>query len=126
MKKSQIARIVAFDSLVRKKLYPNSINFSVDYEVSTRTIMRDVDYLRNQLEAPLEYDREKRGFYYAKDWNLPLVIRISAEKEDRAQRIIMQINELSSMELDLVVKALGKHMAGSLCESAGTPPSLVA
>jgi hypothetical protein len=111
MKKSQMLRIVAFDSLVREGKYPNCINFSVDYEVSSRTIMRDVDYLRYQLEAPLEYDQDKRGFYYSESWDLPAIITMCARKEDRISRMIQQLKELSESELEFVIKAAGKDMA---------------
>lgn len=106
MKKSQMIRIVAFDSLVREGKYPNCMNFSVDYEVSARTVMRDVDYLRYQLEAPLAYDQDKRGFYYTEDWNLPAVVRLCAHKEDRISHIIQQMKELSDSELDQTLQAV--------------------
>lgn len=104
MKKSQMARIVAFDSLVREGKYPNAQNFSVDYEVSSRTVMRDVDYLRYQLDAPLEYDQHRRGFYYAEDWDLPAVVRLCAKNEDRVSRILQQMKALSETELEMVLK----------------------
>ena len=40
---------------------------------SVRTIQRILDFLRNELNAPLKYDRQKKGFYYQQiGWNLPL------------------------------------------------------
>jgi proteasome accessory factor B len=65
MKKSQMARVVEFDKLVNSKGYPNVHRFSVDYEVSGRTIARDIEYLRDTLGAPLEYDLARNGYYYS-------------------------------------------------------------
>jgi proteasome accessory factor B len=124
MKKSQMIRIVAFDSLVREGKNPNCINFSVDYEVSSRTVMRDVDYLRCQLGAPLEYDQAKRGFYYSEDWDLPAVIKMCARNEDRITGIIQQLKELSESELELVIKAAGKDMARTPIAREHTVPIL--
>ncbi|MEW5945547.1 MAG: WYL domain-containing transcriptional regulator [bacterium] len=44
--------------------HPNTVSLSEKLEVSRRTILRDVEYLRDQMSAPIEYDPEKRGFYY--------------------------------------------------------------
>lgn len=32
--------------------------------MSARTILRDIEYMRDELGAPLEYDSAKRGYYY--------------------------------------------------------------
>jgi predicted DNA-binding transcriptional regulator YafY len=70
--KSQFARLMALDAEIRDGKYPNCLTFSADWEVSQKTIQRDIDYLRYQLGAPIEYDREKKGFYYSNDtWFLP-------------------------------------------------------
>lgn len=113
MKKSQMLRIVAFDSLVRKGDYPNSANFSADYEVSTRTVMRDIEYLKYQLGAPLEYDAEKRGYYYLQDWDLPAVVKMHGIIESRSFHIIEQIKELDDEELAIVAGYMEKQRFSS-------------
>ena len=35
---------------------PNSSDFMREYEVSRRTVSRDLDFLRDEERAPLEYD----------------------------------------------------------------------
>ena len=70
--KSQLMRLMELDRLIRAGKYPNCLTFSVDWEVSQKTIQRDIDYLRDQQGAPIEYDRERRGFYYTDpSWYLP-------------------------------------------------------
>ncbi|MFO7936970.1 MAG: WYL domain-containing protein [Kiritimatiellia bacterium] len=40
-------------------------------EVSMRTVQRDLDFMRDRLEAPLEYNQDK-GFYYSEPgWRIP-------------------------------------------------------
>ena len=34
------------------------------FEVSAKSIQRDVEYMRDLLHAPIEYDQKKRGYYY--------------------------------------------------------------
>jgi len=70
--KSQLARLLELDRRIRAGEYPNCLSFSADWEVSQKTAQRDIDYLRDQLGAPIEYDRERKGFYYTdRSWFLP-------------------------------------------------------
>jgi len=72
--KSQFTRLMELDRQVRAGKYPNCLTFSKQWEVSQKTIQRDVDYLKYQLDAPLDYDRVKKGFYYTNpNWFLPSV-----------------------------------------------------
>jgi predicted DNA-binding transcriptional regulator YafY len=72
--KSQLLRVMELDREIRSGKYPNCLTFSVDWEVSQKTIQRDIDYLRDQHGAPIEYDRDKKGFYYTDpSWFLPAV-----------------------------------------------------
>ncbi len=42
-------------------------------EVSTRTIQRDIDFLRNRYCAPIEFSAERGYFYSEPEWELPAV-----------------------------------------------------
>ncbi len=72
--KSQFARLMALDGQIRDGKFPNCLSFSEEWGVSQKTVQRDMDFLRDQLGAPLGYDREKKGFYYTDEhWFLPSV-----------------------------------------------------
>jgi predicted DNA-binding transcriptional regulator YafY len=45
--------------------YPNCSVLAKEFEVSPKTVQRDVDFMRDQLVLPIEYDRQRHGFYYA-------------------------------------------------------------
>ena len=52
--------------------FPNSRTLMREFEVSLPTARRDFAYLRDRLLAPIEFDREKNGFYYTRDeFSLP-------------------------------------------------------
>ncbi|WP_256729233.1 helix-turn-helix transcriptional regulator [Treponema parvum] len=57
-------RILKIDEIIRSGKYPNTSYLRKKFEVSRSTIMRDIDFLRDRYNAPLEYDEEKRGYYY--------------------------------------------------------------
>ncbi len=76
MKKSRmyLPRIVFIDEEIRKGIYPNCSSLAKKYEVSPKTIQRDIDYLKYSMDAPVEYDNARRGFYYTEpNYHLPSI-----------------------------------------------------
>ncbi|MEI6217714.1 MAG: WYL domain-containing protein [bacterium] len=70
--KTQFPRLLELDRQIRAGSYPNCLTFADEYEVSQKTIQRDIDFLRDQMNAPIEYYRDKKGFYYTdSNWFLP-------------------------------------------------------
>lgn len=68
-----LVRLAAIDAAIRSGSYPNAKTIARQLETSHRTIQRDIDVLRNQLRAPVEYDDVRHGFYYTQpDYCLPL------------------------------------------------------
>lgn len=72
--KPQFTRLIFIDRKIRQKTFPNSTGMAREYEVSSRTIHRDIEYMRDMLNAPIEYDNEKKGFYYSEEnYALPAI-----------------------------------------------------
>jgi proteasome accessory factor B len=70
--KPQFGRLLFIDKKLQSEGYPNSTSLAREYEISPRTILRDIEYMRDMLDAPIDYDKEKRGFYYTeKNYRLP-------------------------------------------------------
>lgn len=70
--KSQFNRLLELDRRIRAGAFPNCLTFSAEWEVAQKTIQRDIEYLRDCLGAPIEFDREKKGYYYTDTtWFLP-------------------------------------------------------
>jgi predicted DNA-binding transcriptional regulator YafY len=54
--------------------HPNATSLAAALDVSTKTVQRDLDYLRNELAAPIEFDREHNGYVYSRsDYVLPFL-----------------------------------------------------
>ena len=64
--KPQFRRLQFIDEQIRAGIYPNCFQMSHQWEIncSYKTIQRDVDYLRDEMGAPIEYDKKRRGFYF--------------------------------------------------------------
>ena len=44
--------------------YPNCTTVAAQFEVSTKTIQRDFEFMRDRLRLPIEYDGKHFGYYY--------------------------------------------------------------
>jgi predicted DNA-binding transcriptional regulator YafY len=60
-------RILAVDSLIREGKYPNASTIARRLEVTARTVQRDIEYMRDMYGAPIEYNPERRGYYYSEE-----------------------------------------------------------
>ncbi|MEL3900875.1 MAG: HTH domain-containing protein [Treponema phagedenis] len=65
--KVQFWRLLKIDELIRGKKYPTAKSLAKEFEVSTRTIERDIEFLRDMYNAPISYDYSKRGYKYTSD-----------------------------------------------------------
>ena len=72
--KPQHSRLLFIDREIGRGSYPNCARLGRDYEVSSKTIQRDLDYMRYQLDAPIEYSAQHRGYYYTEaNYKLPAI-----------------------------------------------------
>ena len=59
-------RMMRMHQLIQNGELPNCTSLSKEFEVSTRTIKRDVDFMKCRLKLPIEYDAQRYGFFYTK------------------------------------------------------------
>ncbi len=58
-------RIAALDRAVRAGEYRNASTLARLLEVDRRTVQRDIEFLRDRLGGPLEFDARRNGYRYA-------------------------------------------------------------
>ena len=58
-------RLIQIDKWIRSGTYPSVEKMVAEYGVSRRTILRDMEFLRDRYGAPLAYDKVRRGYYYS-------------------------------------------------------------
>ena len=61
--------------------YPNAKRLAERFGISHRQAQRDVDFLKNNLMAPLAFDYTRRGFYYSAPFTLPLAITADNDED---------------------------------------------
>jgi len=59
-----LERILAIDLAVRRRQWPNARTLARELGMVRRTIQRDIEFMRDRLDAPLEFDIERNGYYY--------------------------------------------------------------
>jgi len=73
-------RFVWFDNQVRVRKYPNATSLSEQFEISAKTAQRDIDFMRDRLLCPLDYNSSQKGYYYDDEtFSLPMVYLSSEE-----------------------------------------------
>ena len=65
--KVQRYRLLQIDEEIRSGKFPNATSLSKKIEVSSRTIQRDIEYMRDMYNAPSEFDAYKNGYYYTEE-----------------------------------------------------------
>jgi len=49
--------------------HPNASTLARELEVSTKSIHRDIEFMRDRLELPIEYDGSRFGYFYSEEVN---------------------------------------------------------
>lgn len=65
-----LERFFWFDQQLRSSRYPNAATLAAQFEIAAKTAQRSIDYFRDRLGAPLEYDPLRRGYAYSADYTL--------------------------------------------------------
>jgi predicted DNA-binding transcriptional regulator YafY len=96
-----LERFLWFDAAVRKNRFPNASTLARQFECSAKTAQRSIEFFRNRMEAPLEYDPARKGFTYSNPaYELP----------------VLRLNEKELLSLLISKKLLSDAAAGPLSE----------
>ncbi len=61
-----LERMMRLHQFIRGGDLPNCGGVAREFEVCTRRIKRDVDFMKCRLNLPIEYDTRRYGFFYSK------------------------------------------------------------
>ena len=75
-----LERFIWFDNEARHGRYPKATRLAEQFELSTKTAHRSIDYFRDRLQAPFEYDESRKGYFYTDpSFQLP-IMRLSQDE----------------------------------------------
>jgi len=79
-KRQQLERIFEIDRQVRAGLYPTADSIAAKLECSRRVIFQDKRFMTDRMGAPIEFDRQRGGWYYTDDtWVMPNIMVTEGE-----------------------------------------------
>jgi len=123
--KVQFERLIQVDQQIRKGEYPNCFSLAEDLEVSVKTAQRDLDYMRDRLNAPIEYDPLKKGYHYTGgNWFLPA---LSLSEGDLVAVLLASrvLEHYQGTPVAKQLEAIFKKIAESLPEKITVQPELI-
>jgi len=62
-----LERMLRIHQSIQSGAFPNATTLARELEVSTKTIQRDLDFMRDRLELPLEYHPQRFGYHYTQE-----------------------------------------------------------
>lgn len=66
-KKLAFERYYWFHNQVKEGKFPNCNRLATKFEISPKQAQRDIEFMKDRLFAPLEYDSKKKGYYYSNE-----------------------------------------------------------
>ena len=87
---SVLERVFYFHQEILKGNYPNARTLADHFEMSIATSRRDINYLRDRLCAPLDFNPQKNGFCYRDGFHLPF------EESPRIIFLLAMLNKLAN------------------------------
>lgn len=62
-----LERMVRIHQAIQSGKFPNASKLAAEMEVSTKSIHRDIEFMRDRLRLPIEYDGRRFGYHYTEE-----------------------------------------------------------
>lgn len=86
--KALLKRLTVIDREIGEKRFPNKDRLATILEVSSKTIQRDIDFMKFEYDAPIEFNKQRNGFYYSDD-----KYRLNPIKIDSSDLLALAVTE---------------------------------
>ena len=64
-----LERMLRIHQAIQSGGFPNATSLAAELEVSSKSIHRDLEFMRDRLQLPLEFDRQRWGYRYTEEVN---------------------------------------------------------
>ena len=72
-----LERMLRIHQTIQSGTYPTARSLAGELEVSTKSIYRDLEFMRDRLDLPLEYDGRRSGYCYTEEVNAFPTVQIT-------------------------------------------------
>jgi predicted DNA-binding transcriptional regulator YafY len=77
-----LVRMQHIDRELRNNRYPNCCGIAGYFDVSRNSIQHDIGFMRDMLKAPIDYDRQRKGYFYTKAWEFDLTALLDEQESE--------------------------------------------
>lgn len=124
--RSMMHHLMLIDEQIRSKGCPNASTMARDLELSVRTISRKIEFMRDVLRAPIEYDSSRKGYYYSQpNWSLPS-IRITEGELLGLAMAEMALHAYKGTPLEDYLKGVADKIEAALPREVDVDPTQLA
>jgi proteasome accessory factor B len=64
--RAPMERMLRIHQLIQNQEYPNCSKLAGEFELCTRTVKRDLDFMKYRLDLPIEFDAFRNGYHYTR------------------------------------------------------------
>src|SRR6266705_2922899 len=72
-----LQRMLRIHQAIQSAKYPTAASLAAELEVSAKSVHRDLEFMRDRLQLPLEWDPSKFGYYYTQEVNAFPTVQIT-------------------------------------------------
>src|SRR6187397_2769426 len=62
-----LERMMKIHQAIQSGKFPNAASLAQELEVSAKSIHRDLEFMRDRMQLPLEYDAKHNGYFYTQE-----------------------------------------------------------
>jgi proteasome accessory factor B len=72
-----LERMLRIHQLIQSGAYPTAGRMAQELEVSSKSIRRDLEFMRDRLQLPLDFDHVRQGYWYTEEVNAFPTVQIT-------------------------------------------------
>ena len=116
-----LERIMRIHEAVSRGNFPNCHSIARELEVNRKTIQRDISFMKNELNLPVQYDGANHGYFYSRPVNQFPLLKTSAE--DLVSLILARnaLNPLKGSALEATLRRGFQRLQSSMSEQVTIP-----
>ncbi|MBP84756.1 MAG: hypothetical protein CMO61_13010 [Verrucomicrobiales bacterium] len=116
-----LERIMRIHEAVSRGHFPNCNSIARELQVNRKTIQRDISFMKNELDLPVQYDGTNHGYFYSRPVNQFPLLKTSAE--DLVSLILARnaLDPLKGSALEATLRRGFQRLQSSMSEQVTIP-----
>lgn len=116
-----LERVLRIHEMISRGNFPNCSSIARELEVNRKTIQRDINFMRDELDLPLEYDESSHGYCYTRPVNEFPFLKTTAE--DLVALILARnaLNPLRGSALEASLRSSFQRLQSGMSEQVTIP-----